>query len=98
MSDYWEKELKEAVWNNRPDLIKVCIEKGADVNWVASGSMGRTQLFIGIIHNKINAVKCLLELGANPNFGDDFGKTPIQFAKSPDQQELLNLLKTYGAE
>jgi len=32
MSDYWEKELKEAVWNNRPDLIKICIEKGANAN------------------------------------------------------------------
>lgn len=98
MSDYWEKELKEAVWNNRPDLIQICIENGADVNWVAPGSMGRTQLFVGIIHNKFDAVKTLLELGADPNFEDDFRKTPLQFAKSPEQKELVTLLKDHGAE
>lgn len=98
MNDYWEKELKEAVWNNRPDLIKICIDNGVDVNQVAPGSMGRTQLFVGVIHSKFDAVKCLLEAGADPNFGDDFGKTPLQFVKSPEQKEFLDLLKNYGAE
>lgn len=98
MNDYWEKELKEAVWNNRPDLIKLCIEKGADVNWTGSGSMGRTQLFVGIIHNRLDAVKCLLESGADPNIGDDFGKTPLQLAKDSGGEELVNLLEAFGAK
>lgn len=98
MSDYLGKELKEAVWNNRPDLIKLCVENGADVNLVAPGCMGRSQLFVAIIHNKLNAAECLLELGADPNFADDSGKTAVEFVKGPEQEKIVRLLKSYGAE
>jgi len=42
MNERWNKELKDAVWNNSPDLIKLCIQNGADVDWVGPGCMGRT--------------------------------------------------------
>lgn len=29
MEDHWNKEIKDAVWNNRPELIKLVIEQGA---------------------------------------------------------------------
>lgn len=98
MSDYWEKELKEAVWNNRPDIIKICIEKGANANWIAPGSMGRTQLYVGITHKRLDAVKSLLEAGADPNLGDDFGKAPLQLAKSSGLEDFVTLLEEYGAK
>jgi len=40
MSDHSNKELKEAGWNNRPDLIDLAIKHGADVNWITPVSMG----------------------------------------------------------
>lgn len=98
MDDYWNKELKDAVWNNRPDLIKALIEHGADVNWIGSGSMGRTHLFVTIIHKRFDALKSLLEAGADPNIADDFGKTPLQQAQSSGLDEFVDLLKEHGAE
>jgi len=96
MTEYWEKELKDAVWSNRPDLIENCIKNGVNVDFIVSGGMGRSQLFVGIIHQKLDAVKCLLEAGANPNLADDFDKTPMQHAKSSGLDEFVVLLKAYG--
>ncbi len=98
MDDHWEKELKEAVWNNRPDIITLAIENGADVNWIGPGSMGRTQLFTGIIHKRFDAVKCLLEEGADPNIVDDSGKTPLQIAKAGGLEDFTTLLEAHGAK
>jgi len=98
MNDHWGKELKDAVWNNRPDLIKLCIDNGANVDWIGSGSMGKTQLFVGIIHKRFDAVKCLLEEGADPNISDDYGRTSLHLAKALGFEEFVNLLETYGAK
>jgi ankyrin repeat protein len=98
MNDYSGKTLKDAVWNNRPDQIKRTIELGADVDWIGPGCMGRTQLFVCIIHKRFDALKCLLEAGANPNIGDDFGKKPLHLAKSSELEEFVSLLEAYGAK
>jgi len=60
--------------------------------------MGRTQLFLGIIHKRFDVVKSLLEAGADPNLGDDIGKTPLQLAKSSELEDFVNLLEEYGAK
>ena len=98
MDNRWQKELKDAVWNNRPDIIKLCIEEGANVDWIGSGCFGRTQLFVGITHERFDAVKCLLEAGANPNITDDCGKTPLQLAKNSGLEKFVNLLESYDAK
>lgn len=101
MSDYWEKELKDAIWNNRSNQVehmKYIISQGADVDWIIPGGMGRTLLFMGIIHERLDAVKCLLEAGADPNISDEFGETPLHKAKTSGLKEFVNLLEAYGAK
>lgn len=98
MDDHWNKELKDAVWNDQPELIKLTIKNGAEVNWISPGGMGRTQLFVGIIHKRFDAVKCLLEAGANPNISDDFGKTPLQQAQTSGLDEFVDLLEVHSAK
>jgi len=93
MKDRWNKELKDAVWNNRPDLIKLCIQNGADVDWVGPGCMGRTQLYVSIIHERFDAAKALLEAGANPEKVDNCGKTPLQLGINSGYDELVALMK-----
>jgi ankyrin repeat protein len=85
MNGHWEKELKDAILNNRPNQIhhmKLIINQGADMDWTIPGGMGRTLLFMGIIHERFDAVKCLLEAGADPNISDEFGETPLHRAKT----------------
>lgn len=100
MSEYWEKELKDTIWNNRPNHVehmKFIISKGVDVDWVIPGEMGRTLLFMTILHERFDAMKCLLEAGADPNISDEFGETPLNRAKALGLTEFTNLLETYGA-
>jgi hypothetical protein len=44
-----------------------------------------------------HSVKKLLELGANPNLFNDFGYTPLFWAVTDDQQEMIEILIKYGA-
>lgn len=101
MNGYWEKELKDAIWNNHPNQIKhmqYIIKQNADINWIIPGGMGRTLLFMGIIHERFDAVKCLLEAGADPNISDEFGETPLQRAKKSGLEDFVELLEAHGAK
>jgi len=41
MEDHWNKELKDTVLNNRPDLIKLVIERGANQTGSVLGAWGK---------------------------------------------------------
>jgi len=43
-------------------------------------------------------VKCLLEVGPDPNISDDFGQTPLHLAKTSGLEEFVTLLEEYGAK
>lgn len=101
MNDYWEKALKEAILDNSPNQVehmKFIISRDADVDWMIPGGMGKTLLFLGIIHERFDAVKCLLEAGADPNLSDEFGETPLDRAKTSRLKEFVSLLEAYGAK
>lgn len=96
-----EKELQDAIWEDRPNQVEIMkhfINRGADVDWVIPGAMGRNLLFIGVIHERFEAVKCLLEAGANPNIRDNFGNTPLHKARTLKLNEFVDLLEAYGAK
>lgn len=96
---HWERELKEAVLENRADLIKVLVsEYGVDVNCVVPASLEKTILFVGVIQARFDAVKCLLELGADPNIADMYGSTPLQTAKKSNLEQFVSVLEAYGAK
>lgn len=101
MDNFWEKELKDAILNNRSNQIEhmqYIIKRGVNVNWKIPGGMGRTLLFLGIIHERFEAVKCLLEAGADPNISDYFDETPLDKAKTSGLKDLESLLISYGAK
>ncbi len=59
-------QLAEAINKDKPDLIDVAVEAGADVNYVGKEEM--VPLMWALVKDKKNSFKKLLELGANPNF------------------------------
>ena len=93
MNNLWNQELKNSVWANRPDLIRSCVDKGANVDWISPGSMGRSLLFVSVIHQKFDAAKSLLELGANPALIDENGISPLQFAKNKRLGKFVSLME-----
>ena len=63
-----------------PDVARLLLKHGADVNVEVSGSdgSGRTPLHLTMVFNRAEVVRVLLEHGANVNAEDGSGRTPSQ--------------------
>ena len=66
--------LHEAAKHGSTDVIRVLIERGADINVLAEN--GDTPLHLAVTWEKTSAVKVLLELGADIQKKDQSGYTP----------------------
>ena len=44
-----------------------------------------------------DVAKLLLQAGADPNIADNWGKTPLAWAKLNDYKDIVNLLGNAGA-
>ena len=74
---------KTALWHAavcfNPEVIKLLVDKGANVNYISKG----TSIFSFVVNNaclysKTDIVNLMLKHGANPNLGDsDVGSTPL---------------------
>lgn len=91
--------LINAIESNNINNIKELIKAGADIN-AQNERFGLTALSYAII-NKPNAnidiVKLLLASGANTNIKGNFGTTPLLFAVSNCDKEIVELLLAYNA-
>jgi ankyrin repeat protein len=58
------------------DLVKLLIEKGADVN-LRMGEDGETAIYYAVHENNLEIVKLLVELGARVKILDYVDNTPI---------------------
>lgn len=84
----------------RPDVIAVLIDLGADVNAVdrrgaiPGGSSGWTPLHVALDHQQFNTAARLLERGANPNIRTHQGVSVMAMAaeKGAPKALLQNLL------
>ena len=70
------------------------LERGAGTN-VLDNNFGATSLHCAVGDGNIQAVRLLLEHGADVHARDKRGKTPSQLTK---QQEIVELLSESGAE
>lgn len=75
MNLFWAAET------GNTEEIKSLLEKGYDINFRCKESYPEwTPLMIAAANNHYDAVKLLLEKGANPNLQNQFGRTALQFA------------------
>lgn len=88
----------------RSDIFNYLIENGADVNYINKDRSNTTALSFAINKNNTEAVKLLLENGANPNneenskeFRGGLGLLEKAIMSDKDKREIIKLLVNAGA-
>lgn len=85
--------LDGATAKNRVEVMEVLIANGADVNI----SIYRSPLHTAVLYNCIEAARLLIANGADVNLKSRIHGTPLSVAISVNEQEMVTLLRSYGA-
>jgi ankyrin repeat protein len=80
--------LVEDIKNNDIAEVTKAIENGADVNAILD-DRGNTALLYAIGYNSLEITKLLIKAGANINYKDINGMTPLMWSRSLDIAKLL---------
>lgn len=86
--------LHWAAFYNRTQLIDELCNSGAEINAVQNSV--DTPLSLAVTRGHIATARLLLERKANPNISSNHG-SPIAIAQSRGNQEMITLLKQFGA-
>ena len=80
----------------RPDLVRLLIENGVDVNH--ADDSGITPLHWAVEYDNEEAVRLLLDAGACTESSDSSGETPLHWAAWTGHAGSAALLLRYGAD
>jgi len=89
---FGQTALLAAVQNNRTDIVKLLIERGADVNGVDAAALP-----LAADQNNLDIAKLLLEKAANPEDKDGAGDTALLKSIDRGNTNMLRLLLEKGA-
>jgi ankyrin repeat protein len=74
------------------DIVRVLLETNAvDVN--ATSVSKRTPLFWPAAHGHVKVVKLLLDYGAQQNYEDKVGRSPLKIARIHGQAKIVKILE-----
>jgi len=86
-----------AIKFKREDVVKLCIQKGMDINNTARKS-GINPIILASCFSNISMVELLLENGADINSADRYGMSAKDYAKKLGQKKMLEFLDKKGAK
>ncbi|RUM74670.1 MAG: ankyrin repeat domain-containing protein [Sulfurovum sp.] len=89
--------LDVAIKFKREDVIKLCIDKGIDINETHRQS-GITPIILASCFNNTSIVELLLSHGADINAQDSGGMSAKDYAKKLGQKKMLEFLEERGAK
>jgi len=89
--------LDVAIKFKREDVIKLCIDKGVDINETHRPS-GITPIILAACFNNTSIVELLLSHGADINSKDSGGMSSKDYAKKLGQKKMLAFLEERGAK
>ena len=84
------------VWRERPDVVKVLLERGADFK--LADNDGDTALHGAAQAGNVEALRLLLSKGADPNVKNKVGGTPLMWAAVYGNEEAVQELLKAGAD
>ena len=83
--------LREAVKEGHQDVMKWLLTQDADINGKSS-SYGNTPLHKAVLYKQLDAVRWLLENGANKNIPNRTGQLPLDCALTVSDYAISQLL------
>ncbi|ANE48711.1 hypothetical protein SY83_03810 [Paenibacillus swuensis] len=89
--------LMYSVNGNRPDLMKMLLEAGADPN-IAENTYEDTALTMSLNHDTTDAVELLVQHDAVVNLQDSYGITPLMIAALSGRADMVQVLMGLGAD
>jgi Ankyrin repeats (3 copies) len=91
--------LHVACCSGKADIVQYLVEvRGANLNLICETD-GWTPLMAAAVRNKLECLRVLLELGAEPDLrGDVDGKTALDLAREAGSHECVDLLEQWIAD
>jgi ankyrin repeat protein len=86
--------LHRAVWGGHPDIVRLLLERGAEVD--AKGGGGQTPLSLAARWGRGDLVDLLLEHGADASTKDDLGRTLLHYAAQYGHVDVMRALLAHG--
>ena len=86
-----------AAFFGHPDVVRLLVDAGADVNAQARNAMKVAAIHAAVAARDVRSVEILLRSGADPNLQQQQGVTPLQVAEANNDAPILALLKAHGA-
>jgi ankyrin repeat protein len=86
-----------AISEDSVDIVKLLVKAGVDI-YAQDDEMERTALHAAAFHSSKHILRYLLELGWDPNIKDANGRTPLEDAVRWGGQEIVEILRKYGAK
>jgi ankyrin repeat protein len=91
--------LHLACFAGGPTATQLLVERGADLERISEAKIAQVRpLGTAVFSGDRASAKILLEAGANANGPGSGGSTPLQAAEANGDEEMIHLLKSYGAD
>ena len=97
-NDFGWTPLHLAAFSGNPDVVRLLLERGAEVDVRARTKFRNTPLQAALLAGQYDTAKLLLEHGADPLVRQAKGFTPLQEAALLGRRDLVDLLLAHGAE
>ncbi len=88
-------KLHEAVRDNNLPEVKRLLEKGVDVR---KNFNGNTPVHLSAMNGHEEITQLLLDYGIDYDTKNQFGETPLDYAKALGNTEIVTLLEKHGGE